>query len=263
MACLASDVDVGPARGKGVGRRIVVLAQVGRMTGRAHVVPVLAARRPVQGIAGLDAFPGIKVVPALAALRPGARVPDDRERLQAFPRQFDQVLLQGMDPEGEFDLEIGEMAVGAVRIDEEPVVASEESRCDPAVGEADAAEIAEYRLFLGFLHCQCVMRAAPLLGLPRVAFGAGGGADMLRNSASISRLGESAGREAERRDDGNQHGRQYRRAPAGATEDIGIHRPSIAEKNARPALRVPTARRWRRAYLAALGLDAASSFKSS
>src|SRR5687768_14227567 len=41
VASLAADADLAPARGIGVGGRVVVLLQVGRMAIRAHVVPVL------------------------------------------------------------------------------------------------------------------------------------------------------------------------------------------------------------------------------
>ena len=188
VAGLAGDVDLGPARPVAVARRLVVLAQVGRVALGAGVVPGLVAAGPVDRLAGVDVLARVEVEPALPALLLRPRVPGDAERLQAPVREGDQVLLQRVDAERVADLEVGEPAVGPVRVDEVAAVAREEPRGDAAVGEGRVAEVAEDRGRRRLLHREVVVRAAPGGRLGRVAPGAGGRADV-----AVARLGDGPG----------------------------------------------------------------------
>src|SRR5262249_46071967 len=105
VAGLATDADPGPCRTKRIAGRVVILAHAGRVALGAHEVPVLVQLGPMQNIVVLDLFVGIEMEPALSALLLGAAIPGDRQRLQAAVRQFDQVLLQGIDAEGVLNLE--------------------------------------------------------------------------------------------------------------------------------------------------------------
>ena len=60
----------------------------------AHVVPVLLNTGPVQRVIWRNVFVGILMKPALTACRLRSRVPGIGQRLQASPRELDQVLLQ-------------------------------------------------------------------------------------------------------------------------------------------------------------------------
>ena len=145
MAGLAADADLGPGGGEAIVRRIVVLAHAGRVALGAHEVPVLVQLGPVQDIVVADLLVGIEVEPALAALVLRPAVPGDRQRLQAAIRELDQVLLQRIDAEGVFDLERGELAVGAVGLDEELAVLAEKAGAHAVVVEARIVEVAQHR----------------------------------------------------------------------------------------------------------------------
>ncbi len=92
-----------------------------------HVVPVLRRTGPVQHVVEVDLVLWIEVEPPLPARGLRARVPRDAERLQAAARKLDQVLLQGRHAEGVPDLVVGELAVGAVGVNVELLVAPEEA----------------------------------------------------------------------------------------------------------------------------------------
>jgi hypothetical protein len=62
------------------------------------VIPVLARAHPEQRVRRRDVGVGIQVEPALAALRARARVPGERQRLDAPVVERHQVLLQRRDP---------------------------------------------------------------------------------------------------------------------------------------------------------------------
>ena len=127
VAGLAGDVDLRPARREAVLLRVVLLPDAGRVALGAHVVPVLRRTGPVQDVVEVDLVLGIEVEPPLPARGLRARVPRDAERLQAAARKLDQVLLQGRHAEGVPDLVVGELAVGAVGVNVELLVAPEEA----------------------------------------------------------------------------------------------------------------------------------------
>jgi hypothetical protein len=68
----------------------------------------------------------------------------DRQRLQPAAGERHQVLLQWLDAERVFDLELGHFAVGAFRKHEETVVLAGEPRGDAAVRKFRIVEIAEH-----------------------------------------------------------------------------------------------------------------------
>ena len=124
-----------------------------------------------------DLLVRIEVEPALAALVLRPAVPGERQRLQAAVGELDQILLQRIDPERVFDFERGELAVGAVGLDQEFSVLAEEAGMHAVIIEARIVEIAEHRLVGGMLHGKLVLRAAPKLRFGAVAAGAGLAAD--------------------------------------------------------------------------------------
>ena len=168
----AGNVELRPRRVERVAARVVALPEIRRMALGALEVPRLAVARPVQRIAGLDVLIGIEMKPARAPLRLGPRIPRDAERLHAPAGKLDQILLQRTNAERVLDLVVVKLAVRAVGVDEELSVAAEERRRRPRVLEFRVGEIAEDRLVVGGLHRQIVVRAAPGLGLLRVAPGA-------------------------------------------------------------------------------------------
>ena len=177
VAGLAAHADFRPGRCEAIGLGVVVLAQARRVAFRAHEIPVLVQFGPVQDIVVPDLLVGIEVKPALAAfvLRPA--VPGERQGLQAPVGEFDQILLQRIDAEGVFHLENGELAVGAVGLDQKFPVLAEEAGTHAVIIEARVVEIAEYGLVGGVLHCRLVLRAAPQFRFGLVAACAGLAAD--------------------------------------------------------------------------------------
>ena len=77
VAGLAVHVDVGPRRLEPVGRRVVILAQVGRVAAGALVVPVLVDAGPVQAVARAQFLVRVEMEPPLPAfgLRSGYPTP--------------------------------------------------------------------------------------------------------------------------------------------------------------------------------------------
>jgi hypothetical protein len=165
VARFAADGDLGIRGAERVRRRVVVLAHVGRMTVRAHEVPVLRAAGPVQLVAVVDAVVRIQVEPALPAPFARTRVPRDRQRLHAAVGELDQVLLERLDAERVLDLEVGEAAVRAVGAHVVAAVAAEEPRLHARVAEAGVGEVAEHGRLGGVLHRPRVLRALPEPGL--------------------------------------------------------------------------------------------------
>src|SRR5215467_10456893 len=108
----------------------------------AHEIPVLIESGPVQHVIVLDLFVGIEMKPALAALVHWPAVPGDGKRLDTAIREFDQILLKGIDSEGVFHLEGRKLAIGAIGLDEEFVVFPEEAGMDAEIVETRVVEIA-------------------------------------------------------------------------------------------------------------------------
>ena len=163
VAGLTRDIDLTPCGLEAIGRRVVVLAQIGRVAIRAHEVPVLLAPCPVQLVAVPDVLAGIEMQPALTAGGPLAGIPRDRQRLHAAARLFDQVLLQRVDAERVLDLEVGKCAVGAIRADPVAAVALKEPGHDVVVAELGAVEPAFDRRSVGRQHRLAMLRGTPVL----------------------------------------------------------------------------------------------------
>ena len=180
VAGLAADRDLRVAGVVAARRVVVALADIGGVAVGAHEVPVLRALRPVQLVTVVELLRGILPEPALAARLGGTRVPGDGHGLQPTARQFDEILLLRLDPEGVLHLEIGELAVGSVGADEELAVALEERGGDAVAAVGRAAEIAEDGVGGGVLHGAGVLRAPPGRALGLVAGRAGGAADERR-----------------------------------------------------------------------------------
>ena len=202
VAGLAADADLAPPGRVNVPGRVVVLLQIGRMAPGALVIPVLIDARPMQGVARRELAAGVKIEPSLAALLFGPRIPGDPEGLQPPARQFDQILLERIKPESEFDLEIGELAVRPVGSNEIFAVAFEERGFDIALAEAGVVEIAQDIRRIGDLHRGGVVGFAPVLELAAVAGCAGRRADETRRVLRARRDGtedEQQEREEKRR----------------------------------------------------------------
>ena len=125
----------------------------------------------------LDFLIGIDVKPALAArvLRPA--VPGKGQHLQTAIGEFDEVLLQRIDPEGIFHLEHAELAIEAIGFDKKLSVLAKEARMDAVIIETGIVEIAEHGLVGGVLHCGLVLRGIPQICFRLVAARAGLAAD--------------------------------------------------------------------------------------
>ena len=177
VAGLAADADLRPGRRETVACRIVVLADAGRVALRAHVVPVLVQPGPMQDIGMADILAGIEVEPALAARRPRAAVPGDRQRLQPAVGELHQVLLQGIDAEGVFDLEGGEPSVRAIGLDQEFSILAEEAGSDAVIVEMRVAEVAEHGRIGGVVHGVPVLRRLPQPELGAMTIRTGRAAD--------------------------------------------------------------------------------------
>ena len=177
MTRLATHADFRKARGEAVVGGVIVLAHAGRMALRAHEVPVLVQPGPVQDIVVLDLLVRIEMEPALAAFVLWPAVPCNRQRLQPTVGELDEILLQRIDTERVLHLEGGELAVGAIGLDQGFSVFAEEARTHPKIIEARILEVAEHRLVGGVIHRVLVLRAAPELCLRPMATGTGLAAD--------------------------------------------------------------------------------------
>ena len=131
----------------------------------------------MQLVAMIDPFSRIEVEPALPACGARARIPADRQGLQATTRQLNQILLQGLDAKRVLDLEIGKLAVGPVGAHEESIVAAKKTRGHSGIREARISKIAEHRRIRGVLHGAGVLRGLPRGMLGCMTTRAGGTAD--------------------------------------------------------------------------------------
>jgi len=148
---LAGNVDLGPDGLEGIGRRIVVLAQVGGVAIRAHEVPVLLELRPVELVLVRDALGWIEVKPALSPCSFG-RVSHAIDSAWSRHRKLHKVLLQWRDAKCVLDLEVRELAIGSIGADHELPVASEEGRCHTGPCKFHVGEVAEDGLLGRLLH---------------------------------------------------------------------------------------------------------------
>src|SRR3974390_37805 len=161
VARFAADADLGPGRGEAIRAGVVILAQAGRVTLRAHEIPVLVQFRPVQDIVVFDLFIGIEMKPALTAFFFRSCVPGNRQRLNPAIRKPNEILLQRIDAKGVFHLELGGPAVRPVGFDDKLAVLSAETRMYAVVVETGVVEVAEYGFVGCVLHRGLVLRRAP------------------------------------------------------------------------------------------------------
>lgn len=194
VAGFAADRDFLISRVKRVVGGLVVLVHVGRMAVGAHEIPVLRIAGPVQLVVRVDLVVRVKMEPAPASLRRRPAVPRDRECLDPAIREFDQVLLQRLDAEGEFDLEVPEFPVGAVGVHEVLAVALKEGRLDARIAETGVREIAQDRIGSRVLHGACVVRVLPGGVRLFVTTGAGFAADEARDHRRRGGRGSARGR---------------------------------------------------------------------
>ena len=123
----------------------------------------------MQDVVVADLFMRIEMEPALPALALRARIPSKRQCLDAPVGKLDEILLQGIEAEGVFHLEGGELAVRAVGLDHELVAIAEEARVHAEIVEARIVEIAEHRVRGGMRHGMRVLRPVPELRFPAMA----------------------------------------------------------------------------------------------
>src|SRR6266851_6161055 len=126
VACFACYVDLCVGGCISTRAQFVVLAQVGRMAIRAHVIPGLVDTGPVQRIRRRDSLARVEKEPTPASTLARPAVPCDSERLQASARHGYQILLQWIDAKRVLDFVITKGAVGTVSTDHELRVPSKE-----------------------------------------------------------------------------------------------------------------------------------------
>ena len=98
----------------------------------------------MQDVVVADLLMRIEMEPALPPLALWARIPGKRQRLNAPVGKLDEILLQGIEAEGVFDLEGCELAVRAVGLDHELVAIAEEARVHAEIVEACIVEVADH-----------------------------------------------------------------------------------------------------------------------
>ena len=223
MTGFAGDVQLRPGRRIGVAGCVVVALEFRRVAVGAHPVPVLAQAGPVQRILVGDAIVGIEVKPASATLLLRSRIPCDRQRLHAPVRKSDEILLQRIHAERIENLEVGHLAVLAIRGHEKLPVAPEERRDDAVVGESRIVEVAEHGRIGRVLHGFRVLRGLPCGEFAGVTFAARLGADEARRRGRRDRgCGDDrrggrrrcAAPPEIRRDTQRQHGERSEDCPA-------------------------------------------------
>ncbi len=166
VAALAAVAELAPLAVEPTGRVREALAEAGGVAVAAHVIPVLPRAHPEERIPGRHVGLRIQVEPALAAARALARVPGERQRLDAPVVQLHQVLLQRRVPQRVSDLERLGLALLVLGRHEERRTAARKARLAPEVAEGDVAEVAEDAARVGPLHGVTVMGRRPgrLLG---------------------------------------------------------------------------------------------------
>ena len=221
VAGFAADVDVRPGGRVAVGLRIVVLVEVGRVALRAHAVPVLRRVGPVKPVVRVDVLDRGDAEPAVLA-----RVPGDRQGLQAPARERHEVLLQREPAEGVGDLELAHLAARPVGVDEIAPVAAVETGGHAEQRELGVVEIAEHGFGTGDVHRQVVVRPGPALELGLVAVLAalaadkGGRRRQGRGRVRLRRAREPVDRQ---RDHQQGRGRQRQPFPGGSPFGDAAH----------------------------------------
>jgi len=172
VARLAGDVDLGPGRMEAAVIGVVVLLQVGGVALGAHTVPVLGAAGPVQPVVRRDVLGRVEVEPTFPF-----GVPGDGQALVPSSWERNQVLLEGLPPEGVGDGVLVGLPIGSRGLHEVLPVPGQESGPDVAVVEGDAGEVSPDVLGRGRGHGVVVVGAFPCVEFALVAFPASGPAD--------------------------------------------------------------------------------------
>ncbi len=148
----------------------------------AHMVPVLVDACPVECIVMSDFFFLVQVKPPLSPFIAGPGVPGDTEGLEASVREFDKVLLKGIDAECKFYLVVMELPVWTVCSDHEFAVFLRELGFETVILELFIAEVPEHGIIACMLHGEVVVRALPEIVLRLVALHAYLSPDEIRGS---------------------------------------------------------------------------------
>ncbi len=126
----------------------------------------------MKGGAGAEVLVRVEVKPSLAALRLGAGVPGDSERLITAAGECDEILLQRIDAECIGDFIVARDAIRPIGMGDKFVAGAREGGDGAEMLKPRAVEIAEDRGLRRLLHGLGVMRAFPAFGLGRMAAGA-------------------------------------------------------------------------------------------
>ncbi|MOA13752.1 hypothetical protein D3C78_1338150 [compost metagenome] len=161
VTALAADTQCLPVAGELAQVAVEAPLEAGGVAFDAHEVGILLRAAPVQRIAMVDALVGIQVEPG-----PLFHIPGGAERLQAAAFQLDQVLLQGLQPEGVGHLEVGRLAVRPRQVHPERVALALEMGGFHVVVQWRGVEVGQHRLRAGGLHGPLVMGALPGLEGP-------------------------------------------------------------------------------------------------
>ena len=162
VAGFAADAYLGIRCVEGVRIEIVAEPHVRGMAFGAHVVPIKVAAGPVQRVAGANVLIRVQVIPTLATVNFGARVPGELQGLLAAAGRVDQVLLQRCHAEGVRDFKRFLFARRIFEGHDVATLASSECCSGVEVRNGDVGKITEDSVCVGNLHCLLVMRSLPL-----------------------------------------------------------------------------------------------------
>lgn len=169
VALFAAYVDFRKRCVVGVRFQVVVLLQVGGVALGASRVPVLGDASPVERIVWSETFVGNvgrrDFEPFFAM-----GVPRNAKHLHSAVRELDHILLEWVNAEGVFDLEVLIGAVWPLGIHHILAVTGEEPCSDAEPLEGRIVEVAKHRFGGGDFHRAIVVRAVPQVVLLLVAF---------------------------------------------------------------------------------------------
>ena len=169
VAAFASHVDLEPGCVERVGIGAIVFVEVGRVTLRAHEIPVLLPARPVQRIGGVDFIVGVDMKPALPTLLDRTHIPGKWQRLDLAAGKLNHVLLQWLNAEGIGNGEFPEFTVRIIGLDKMLPVAHVKRTSPAEILEFDTRKVTEHRFNCRVLHRQCMVRTLPCVEFSPVA----------------------------------------------------------------------------------------------
>ena len=103
--------------------------------------------------------------PALTALLFLPRIPGYGQCLQAAVREFHQVLLQWVYPEGVADFKVPGFPVRSFGVNKKPFVLFKETAGEACVSEGAVVKITQHRIHSGQLHGQVMVGITPAVKL--------------------------------------------------------------------------------------------------